>query len=378
LNRTQRHTLRKIEKEIFMDRLTQNEVLLTAFECARRIGLSVRALRLYEQHGLISPRRTSKQWRLYGRSEIARLNEILALKSLGLSLREISKLLCGQVTDPGQTLAFQREALIEAKGRAERGLQMIDTVQAKMRAGDIASIDDFIMLAKETMMTNALKETIAWRRYEQMRPRTEIPIDKALYAVYAGAYETEDGTISVVSEHEGKLFYRIVGQCDIEIFPESDTEFFMKILPVQIKFDRDAGGNACGLRHHQNGFQDYAQRADAEEVKKLEHEVQQRIQDQKALPQGEAILQRVIEQHQRGEPDLEGMSPALAALVEEQKDFIQDELGEAGPLKAVSFKGVSRDGLDIYDVEFENAKIEWGFAVTHRGKISHLYLRQVP
>ena len=63
-----------------------DESLLTAQECAERIGLSVRTLRLYEQHGLISPRRTAKQWRLYGSGEIARLNEILALKTLGLSL----------------------------------------------------------------------------------------------------------------------------------------------------------------------------------------------------------------------------------------------------------------------------------------------------
>ncbi len=70
-----------------------DEVLITALECAERIGITVRALRLYEQHGLISPRRTSKQWRLYGRNEITRLNEILALKTLGLSLRDIEKLL---------------------------------------------------------------------------------------------------------------------------------------------------------------------------------------------------------------------------------------------------------------------------------------------
>ncbi|OWW04845.1 hypothetical protein ATY81_02400 [Rhizobium sp. R72] len=82
----------------------QEDVLLTAQECASRIGLSIRALRLYEQQGLISPRRTSKQWRLYGSTEIARLNEILVLKSLGLTLRDISKLLRGHPTDLVQTL----------------------------------------------------------------------------------------------------------------------------------------------------------------------------------------------------------------------------------------------------------------------------------
>ena len=69
-----------------MDDRANTETWLTAADCARRIGLSVRALRLYEQHGLIAPRRTRKTWRLYGPDEIARLNEVLALKSLGSSL----------------------------------------------------------------------------------------------------------------------------------------------------------------------------------------------------------------------------------------------------------------------------------------------------
>jgi DNA-binding transcriptional MerR regulator len=68
---------------------------LTAAECAERIGLTVRALRVYERHGLHRPRRTDKNWRLYGVEEIARLNEILALKRFGLSLARIADLLTG-------------------------------------------------------------------------------------------------------------------------------------------------------------------------------------------------------------------------------------------------------------------------------------------
>ena len=71
---------------------------LTAAECAERTGLTVRALRLYERRGLVCPRRTDKNWRLYGIDEISRLNEILALKRLGLSLGRIAELLTGQAT----------------------------------------------------------------------------------------------------------------------------------------------------------------------------------------------------------------------------------------------------------------------------------------
>ncbi len=351
-----------------------DEVLITALECAERIGITVRALRLYEQHGLISPRRTSKQWRLYGRNEIARLNEILALKTLGLSLRDIEKLLRNHSTDLTHTLSLRRDALKETRTRAEHGLQVIDALQAKIGSGAVVSIDDLTHLARETNMIESSKDTPAWRRYEQMRPRTEAVMDPARFTSFAGAYSTDDGTISIVSERDGKLFYRIVGQQDIGIFPESEDRFFMKELPVQISFNRDGNGNIQSLIHHQGGFEDHAQKMDLNLARSIEQKVTQRIEDQRSMPDSELILRRVIEDHARGEPDIDGMSPGLGMLATEQKNFIQSELEKAGPVKALSFKGVSY-GLDIYDVEFENSKMEWGFAQTFRGKISHLYLR---
>lgn len=35
-------------------------------------------------------------------------------------------------------------------------------------------------------MTDNLKDVVAWRRYAQNRPRTEVAIDKALSGKYAG------------------------------------------------------------------------------------------------------------------------------------------------------------------------------------------------
>jgi DNA-binding transcriptional MerR regulator len=355
-------------------RRDQEQILLTASECAEQIGISIRALRLYEQYGLISPRRTSKQWRLYGSSEIVRLNEILALKILGLSLRDIAKLLKGQAADLEQTLSLQRDTLANTQERATRGLQVIENLQSKIRSGATPSIDDLTNLARETHMTEPSQDTAAWRRYEQMRPRTEVPINAGLLNDYSGAYETADGTISIVTNHGGQLAYRIVGQSDIDIFPEGAAEFFMKVLPVQIKFCRDQDGRVDGLVHHQNGFEDHATKVALDPILNVEAHVQQRIRDQKPMAESENILRRLIEEHAQGEPNLDDMAPALAALAVEQKEFIQKDLEKAGALKSLSFKGVQQ-GLDIYDVEFENTKMEWGFAVTHRGKISHLYLR---
>jgi len=66
---------------------------MAAAECARRAGLTVRALRVYERQRLIEPRRTGKGWRCYGPKELRRLNVIVTLKAFGMTLAQIRTLL---------------------------------------------------------------------------------------------------------------------------------------------------------------------------------------------------------------------------------------------------------------------------------------------
>ena len=58
----------------------------TATAVARRFGVSVKALRVYEDAGLLKPARTMAGWRIYQAPELERLSAILALKQLGLPL----------------------------------------------------------------------------------------------------------------------------------------------------------------------------------------------------------------------------------------------------------------------------------------------------
>ena len=59
-------------------------------ELAKLTGLTIRTLRYYDQIGLFSPSgRTEAGYRLYTESDLARLQQILSLKELGLSLEQI-------------------------------------------------------------------------------------------------------------------------------------------------------------------------------------------------------------------------------------------------------------------------------------------------
>src|ERR1700691_1095019 len=81
--------------------------VIGAAECARRTGVTVRALRVYERHGLIEPMRSPKGWRCYGSKELARVNAIMTLKALGLTLVRIRAVLSG--TSPPLTQVLQMQ-----------------------------------------------------------------------------------------------------------------------------------------------------------------------------------------------------------------------------------------------------------------------------
>jgi DNA-binding transcriptional MerR regulator len=103
---------------------------LTPSEAARRLGVSAKALRLYEARGLIAPVRTAAGWRAYGPDEMARVAEIAALRELGLSLAQVARVLegCSESLEPA--LAAHQAAL---EGRVHQLAGAVDKVR-RLRA----------------------------------------------------------------------------------------------------------------------------------------------------------------------------------------------------------------------------------------------------
>lgn len=128
---------------------------LSPSETARRFGVSVKALRLYEQRGLLQPLRSQAGWRTYGPDQIARLHQILALKDLGFPLARIAALLKGP-DRLKSVLALQEDALARDQARLARALALVRSARTRLDAGQTLSIDDLATLTKETSMTSKL------------------------------------------------------------------------------------------------------------------------------------------------------------------------------------------------------------------------------
>ena len=125
---------------------------LSPTETASRFGVSIKALRLYEQRGLLTPQRSEAGWRTYGPDQVARLHQILALKRLGLSLARIGELLAGPDALE-DVLALQEQVLARDSEQLARALTLVRSARAKLKAGQALSIDDLANLTRETVMT---------------------------------------------------------------------------------------------------------------------------------------------------------------------------------------------------------------------------------
>jgi DNA-binding transcriptional MerR regulator len=84
---------------------------MNAAEAARRLGVSAKALRLYEQRGLLAPVRSAAGWRAYGPDEMNRAGEIAALRALGFSLAQVARVLQGDPQGLEPALAAHQAAL---------------------------------------------------------------------------------------------------------------------------------------------------------------------------------------------------------------------------------------------------------------------------
>jgi len=84
-------------------------------------------------------------------------------------------------------------------------------------------------------------------------------VDPALYDRYIGEYQLGPATITVTKEGSS-LFVQSTGQPAFEIFPKSETEFFLKVVKATITFEMDETGKVTGLTLDQGGIKQTAKK----------------------------------------------------------------------------------------------------------------------
>ncbi len=123
-------------------------------------GVTVRALHHYDRIGLLRPRRTSAGYRVYEDRDVERLEQIVALKSLGAPLAKIREMLDTHPLGLADALRAQRRVLEERRRALGRAIRAILAAERYVKSGGanrsaaLKKVMETIQMEKQTEWTN--------------------------------------------------------------------------------------------------------------------------------------------------------------------------------------------------------------------------------
>ena len=138
-------------------------------------GVTVRALHHYDRLALLKPRRTDAGYRVYSASDLDRLERIVALKFLGLPLKQIKAVLDRDTRSLPAVLRGQRRALEEKRRRLDIAIEAIRDAEQTVTASGapdasvIRRIIEVIDMQENTEYFKQFYSDEAWAELEKRR-----------------------------------------------------------------------------------------------------------------------------------------------------------------------------------------------------------------
>jgi len=146
---------------------------------ATRAGVTVRALHHYDRLGLLKPSgRSNAGYRLYRDRDLARLEQIVVLKFLGLPLRQIGRLLARE-SRLADALRRQQHVLAEKRQRIDAAIDAIAHAERSMRASAEPDWGLFVQIVKEIEMQN---ETSWSKKYYSPEAQSKVEERRHLWS----------------------------------------------------------------------------------------------------------------------------------------------------------------------------------------------------
>jgi CubicO group peptidase (beta-lactamase class C family) len=102
-------------------------------------------------------------------------------------------------------------------------------------------------------IARSLAAIVFGEKYDLPKRRTAIKLDPKIYDAYVGKYEVRPGFIVSVTRDGDRLMAQATNQSPGEIFPESETDFFLAGVDIQITFVKGSDGKVDQLILHQSG-----------------------------------------------------------------------------------------------------------------------------
>lgn len=142
-----------------------------AQEFATLAGVTVRALHHYDRIGLLKPRRTGAGYRVYSTQDLESLEQIVALKFIGIPLRRIAVLRRANPTTLAVALRAQRQTLEGKRHLLDQAIDAIRELEAMLAAGRCA---DPIMFRRIIEVIEMQNNPDAWKQQYDDLVQTKI------------------------------------------------------------------------------------------------------------------------------------------------------------------------------------------------------------
>lgn len=142
-------------------------------EFAKRAGVTVKTLLHYEKIGLLKPAyKTSSGYRIYCEEDFLRLQQIITLKFIGLSLNEINEILYKREENLESIISAQKNALEEKKKHLESVITVFDKAENQIKENGFLEVEKLIDIIKITNMECKVKEQ--YKSAENFNLRTKL------------------------------------------------------------------------------------------------------------------------------------------------------------------------------------------------------------
>ncbi|MBK8314592.1 MAG: DUF3471 domain-containing protein [Acidobacteria bacterium] len=90
-------------------------------------------------------------------------------------------------------------------------------------------------------------------KIETPKERKAIKLDPKIFDAYVGEYQLTPAFILTFSREGDKFFTQATGQQKLELFAQTETDFFIEVVDAQVTFVKDDKGQVTHVVLHQNG-----------------------------------------------------------------------------------------------------------------------------
>src|SRR5438093_4004354 len=193
-----------------------------------------------------------------------------------------------------------------------------------------------------------------------------VETDAGLLDSYCGSYHLGLGRVLTITREGERLAAQETGRPKFEIVARG-VDAFASSHDDLVVFLRDGQAKVTQVLLHEPVYgARLARRVGAARAKAIEEDFSRRIaaapdrfRDQIPLSGSKEAILRGIDDLQRGAPNYERMSAALAAKIRRQAPELQAMFKAVGAVESIFSRGVGPGGYDIYGVKFVNGVAEF-------------------